>query len=151
MQPNAHDGMTIGQLAKRAEVSVETVRFYERRALLVRPPRPRSGYRRYGEAALRRLSFIRRAKRLGFTLSEIRELLELSTGTSAACAEVEETAERTIARIDAQITELLRMKAALGDLARSCLSGEGTAECPILEALEGIPESESSPPKQKKA
>lgn len=130
-------GLTIGRLAEEAGVSVETVRYYERRGLIRRPPRPRSGYRRYGKDAVRRLAFVRRAKALGFTLREIRDLLALRAGAGGACGDVEETAERTIGRIERQIDELGRMKSALAALSDACRRGEATGECPILEALEG--------------
>jgi MerR family mercuric resistance operon transcriptional regulator len=84
-------------------VSVETVRYYERRKLLPEPPRSESGYRSYPPDALRRLRFIRRAKEVGFTLGEIRELLELRTETEGQCRDGEEAAARAITRIDAQI------------------------------------------------
>ncbi|MFQ5747029.1 MAG: MerR family DNA-binding protein [Gemmatimonadota bacterium] len=129
-------GLTIGRLAAEAGVSVETVRFYERRGLIRRPPRPASGYRRYGEDVVRRLGFIRRAKDLGFSLREIAELLELRSGDGTACEDVEAAAERTIERIERQVAELTRMKSALAALAESCRRGEATGECPILDALE---------------
>ncbi|MEE9208105.1 MAG: MerR family DNA-binding protein [Gemmatimonadota bacterium] len=128
--------LTIGRLAERVGISVETIRYYERRRLLKQPTRPASGYRRYGEDAVRRLAFIRRAKALGFTLSEVQDLLELNTGSGSPCSEVEETTGRTVARIEEQIGQLTRIKKALGLLVAKCRSGEDPGECPILEALE---------------
>lgn len=132
----ALDTFTIGRLAAYSGVSVETIRFYERKTLLEQPPRPDAGYRRYGEDAVRRLDFIRRAKALGFTLGEIRELFELRVGSDEACANVEETAGRTIARIDGQIEDLTRMKEALAKLVDACGVAAASTSCPIIDALE---------------
>ncbi len=128
--------LTIGRLAERVGISVETTPYYERRRLLEQPARPASGYRCYGEDAVRRLAFIRRAKTLGFTLGEVQDLLELNTRSGSPCSEVEETAGRTIARIEEQIGELTRIKKALGSLVAKCRSGEDPGDCPILDALE---------------
>ena len=128
--------LTIGRLAERVGIPVETIRYYERRRLLEQPARPASGYRRYGEDAVRRLAFIRRAKTLGFTLGEVQDLLELNTKSGSSCSEVEETAGRTIARIEEQMGQLKRIKKALGLLVAKCRSGEDAGDCPILEALE---------------
>ena len=127
---------TIGQLAARTDVSVETIRFYERTGLLDQPPRPEAGYRRYPEDARRRLAFIRKAKALGFTLNEILELLALSTGSEASCGNVEETATVSIKRIEEQIRALSQMQRALGKLVAECRDGEPNGDCPIIRALE---------------
>jgi MerR family copper efflux transcriptional regulator len=127
--------LTIGQVARQADVGVETVRFYERRGLLEEPPRRRSGYREYGEDAVTRLRFIRRAKQLGFTLKEIKELLALRRDPSTPGADVKRRAEDKIADIDLKIRSLQRMKKALVKLTAAC-SGHGTsAECLLLDAL----------------
>lgn len=125
---------TIGRLAKAAGVGVETIRFYEREGLLDAPERTASGYRLYPPATAERLGFIRRAKDLGFSLAEIRELLQLAEPAGER-ARVKALAEHKIAEIDQRITELGRMRAALADLNRQC-SGHGPVEgCPIIEAL----------------
>lgn len=126
----------IGQLAARTDVSVETIRYYERVGLLNQPQRPDSGYRRYPEDARRRLSFIRKAKALGFTLSEIAELLALNMESEVACRSVEQTATRSIRRIKEQIRALTQMQRALGKLIAECRIGESNGECPIIRALE---------------
>lgn len=129
--------MTIGEMAKDAGVGVETVRFYERQGLLPEPPRRSSGYRQYSPEALRRLQFIRRTKELGFSLEEIRELLELRVNPRTSCAEVKRRAEGKVADIEGKMAELQRMRKALGRLASSC-SGKGpSSACPILDAMEG--------------
>ena len=129
--------VTIGEMAKSAGVGVETVRFYEREGLLPEPPRRPSGYRQYSLEAVHRLQFIRRTKELGFSLGEIRELLELRVNPRMSCAEVKQRAEAKIAGIEKKLAELQRMKKALGRLASAC-SGRGpTSTCPILDAMEG--------------
>src|SRR5438132_3311633 len=128
--------MTIGELARRAGVGVETVRFYERRGLLVEPARKESGYRQYGEDVVARLRFIRRAKELGFSLREIAELLALRVEPDTTCAAVRQRAEAKIADIETKIESLRRMKAALVKVTKQC-SGHGpTSGCPILDALD---------------
>ena len=127
--------LTIGQLARRADVGVETVRFYEREGLLKEPARRPSGYRQYDEGVVDRLRFIRRAKQLGFTLKEIKELLSLRIDPATTCADVKSRAEAKLDDIAAKIRTLQRMKRALVKLTKAC-SGRGAAsECPILESL----------------
>lgn len=128
--------LTIGQVAKNAGVGIETVRFYERQGLISEPPRKESGYRQYPEDVVARLRFIHRAKELGFSLKEIKELLALRLDPATTCAEVKSRATAKIADIEAKIETLQRMKKALVKLTKSC-SGRGpTSECPILDALE---------------
>ncbi len=128
--------LTIGQLAKQAGVGVETVRFYERKALLDRPPRTASGYRQYSQDVVRRIRFIRLAKELGFSLKEVAELLSLRVDPETTCAEVKAQAEDKIADIDAKLHDLQRMKETLVRLVTTC-SGRGPiSQCPILDALE---------------
>lgn len=128
--------MFIGELADASGVGVETVRFYEREGLLPEPPRTGGGYRVYDADAVRRVRFILRAKELGFTLAETKELLELRVTDPAACGDVEATARAKITDIEARIQELERIRAVLGDLVRACAANEQTGECPILDALE---------------
>ncbi len=128
--------LTIGQVAKQAEISIETIRFYERKGLIEEPPRRTSGYREYSPDAIARLVFIRRAKDLGFSLSEIADLLSLRVDADTTCADVKARAEEKIASIQDRIHSLQRMERALTDLASSCRGSEPASECPILEALE---------------
>lgn len=131
------DGLTIGRVARDAGLAIDTVRYYEREGLLQKPARTPSGYRQYSPDAVRRLQFIRQAKELGFTLSEIRGLLTLKVAPGKSCADVRAHAEAKIADVEQRIAQLGRMKRALAKLANAC-SGRGpTSECPILEALEG--------------
>jgi len=123
----------IGQLAKRAGVAVDTVRYYERNQLLVPAGRLASGYRRYGETELKRLRFIRRAKALGFSLEEIRALLSLSDERNVT--KIKRAAEAKLNDIDRRIAELERIGDGLRKLVAAC-PGHGRAEaCPILNAL----------------
>ena len=128
--------LTIGLVARRAGVGVETVRFYERQGLIEEPPRRLSGYREYGDDVVSRLGFIRRAKDLGFTLKEIKELLSLRRDPATPAADVKRRAEAKIADIETKIHTLQKMKKALVKLTSACCAHETTAECPLLHALD---------------
>ncbi len=132
--------MFIGELADASGVGVETVRFYEREGLLPEPPRTGGGYRVYDADAVRRVRFILRAKELGFTLAETKELLELRVADPDACGEVEATARAKIADVEGRIRELERIRAVLSDLVRACAANEQTGECSILDSLADEPE-----------
>lgn len=128
--------LSIGKLAEQAQVNVQTIRYYERRGLLRDPERTASNYRVYGGETLRRVRFIRRAQELGFTLSEIKELLELRASPRSCCADVRERSEAKMRDIDEKVRTLQAMRKALARLVRAC-SGRGpVTECPILESLE---------------
>ena len=128
--------LTIGELAKRSGVGLETVRFYERKGLIEDPPRTGSGYRQYPEDVVARIQFIKRCKELGFSLKEISELLSLRVDPDTTCADVRRQTELKLAYVEEKIRALRRIKAALDKLVASC-SGRGpTSECPIMEALE---------------
>jgi len=127
--------LTIGQLAKKAQVNIETVRYYERRGLLPEPPRKDSGYRQYSENDVSRLLFIKRAQTLGFTLKEILELLSLRVDPNTTCGDVKRRAEAKIADIEEKTLALKKMKKALTKLAATCKGRGPTSECPILEML----------------
>lgn len=127
--------MLIGELAFRAGVNVQTVRYYERRGLLREPKRTSSGYRHYPAESLERLQFIKRAQELGFTLEEIGELLDLRVEDPASCSVVAERTRSKLADVRRKIRELQRMETALKDLGSACLTRTPTAECPILESL----------------
>ena len=130
--------LTIGRVARRAGVGVETVRFYQRRGLIDEPPRRLSGYREYSDEVVARLGFIRRAKELGFTLNEIKELLALRLDPQTPAAEVRQRAEVKIAAIEAKIRSLQTMKNALAELTSACSCQGTSAECPLLHALDEI-------------
>jgi len=127
----------IGQLAKRAGVAIDTVRYYERNGLLLPAGRLASGYRRYGEPELKRLRFIRRAKALGFSLDDVRELLTLSD--SEDVAQIKRTAQAKLGDVERRLAELERIRAGLQTLITAC-PGHGRADtCPILNALDQEP------------
>jgi MerR family mercuric resistance operon transcriptional regulator len=128
--------LTIGQVARSAGVGIETVRFYEREGLLQKPARKESGYRQYENGVVDRLRFIRRAKELGFSLKEIKELLALRVDPATTCAEVRKRAESKIADVEKKIEDLQRIKQALKKLTAACRGIGPISECPILEALE---------------
>jgi len=128
--------LTIGQLAKKTEVNVETVRFYERRGLMPKPLRRESGYRQYSDDDIARLRFIRRAKELGFSLKEILELLSLRVDPDTTCGDVKRRAKAKIADIELKIRTLQGMKRALAKLVTLCRGRGPSSECPILETLD---------------
>lgn len=128
--------MTRSEVAERAGVGRETVRYYEERGLIPNPPRSAAGYRKYGESYIERIRFIGRAQELGFTLKEIKNLLELRAGPEADCSEVKDRAETKLRNVKEKIRDLKRIEKALTILADSC-RGEGpTSECPILDAMQ---------------
>lgn len=129
-------GMLIGALANATGVGVETIRFYEREGLLPQPPRGTTGYRRYDANAARRVRFILKAKELGFTLAETKELLDLRVVDSAACDDVTAKAQQKIEAVESRIQELKRVHSALQRLVQACATKESTSDCPILEALD---------------
>ena len=138
-------GMTIGGLAEETGVHFETIRYYQRLGLMPTPPRPRGSVRRYTRDAVERLRFIRRAQGLGFSLDEVKLLLELATGEH--CAETRTLAQRKLRIVEDKIAELRRIEAALQKLVRACGSGSRGHGCPIIENLSSArrPERTDSP------
>ena len=129
--------LTISRLAQSSGVGIDTVRYYERNGLLPEPPRRASGYRAYRDEDVQRLRFIRRAKQLGFSLEEIRGLLQLSQQNEQGVPGVHATAAARLAELNARIAELERVRDGLRQLVQAC-PGHGTPhECPILKALSG--------------
>jgi MerR family mercuric resistance operon transcriptional regulator len=112
------------------------VRFYERQGLLEKPPRKGSGYRQYPPEAILRLRFIKKAKEVGFSLKEIKELLSLRLDATATCEDVKSRAEAKILDIEQKIQGLQKMKQALTDLTAACSEDGPVSECPILQMLE---------------
>jgi MerR family mercuric resistance operon transcriptional regulator len=130
--------MKIGELAHHAGVNVQTVRYYERRNLLPEPDRTRSGYREYDQHDLLRLRFILRAKELGFTLSEIEELLALRVDPTRTADDVRARALEKIAATDRKIRDLKRIRAALHHLVDSCEAHGPVAQCALIHAIETV-------------
>jgi len=126
---------TIGNLATLAGVGVETVRFYEREGLIAKPPRTESGYRQYPQEAVARVLFTKRAKELGFTLKEIKELLSLRVDPKTDCCEVIKRAKEKVADIKQKIADLEKMEGALKKLTAACKGKGPITECAILEYL----------------
>ncbi len=127
--------LTIGQVARQCGVGVETIRFYEREGLITQPSRPEFGFRKYPPDAVRWVRFIQRAKALGFSLREIKDLLSLRVDSATTCDAVKGRAEAKIADIEKKIVHLQEMKRALVKLTVACRGKRPTSECPILEAL----------------
>ncbi|SDZ89691.1 Zn(II)-responsive transcriptional regulator/Cu(I)-responsive transcriptional regulator,TIGR02044 [Desulfuromusa kysingii] len=139
------DGLTIGKVAKAAGLGIETVRFYEREGLIKPLARSASNYRLYTDEGIVRLRFIKRAKALGFTLREIKELLFLRADPDATKGDVKTQIEEKILDINARIKDLQKIQQTLKTL-DSCCDGHGsTADCPILAALEGTGELDKAP------
>ena len=129
------DNLPIGELSKRSGVNTETIRYNERIKILPVPPRTASGRRIYGEADLRILVFIRRARELGFSLDEVRALLRLGAPKTATCVEVKEIAARHLQDIRAKMTDLAKLERLLAKTIARC-SGDRVPECPVLDILD---------------
>lgn len=127
--------MRIGQLAKLADVPIDTVRYYERHGILPAPAREGSGYRRYEPHDVRRLHFVRRAKALGFTLGEIQELLALSAGRHGDVAGIKAVASAKLTDVERRLAELTRIRDGLRTLVQTCPGHGEMDRCPILAAL----------------
>ncbi|MBU4264141.1 MAG: heavy metal-responsive transcriptional regulator [Proteobacteria bacterium] len=128
-------GLTIGKLAREAGLGIETVRFYERQGLIAPPPRTDSNYRLFPQDEVARLRFIKRAKALGFTLNEIKELLALRHDPQTTRADIKQRTLVKIEDVDRKISDLTRIKKALEHLASECDGLGPLAGCPILAAL----------------
>ena len=131
--------MTIGALSKAGGVGVETVRYYQRRGLLAEPERPRGGVRRYSADTLARLSFIRRAQDVGFTLDEVKTLLTL--GETPNCRGARTLAAQKLEVVEARLRDLQRVRRALAELIERCDAGR-EQRCPIIESLGRDPKAE---------
>ena len=130
------NSITIGHVAKRTGISIEAIRFYERKGLIDAPARKDSGYRQFAEDHIQRLLFIQQAKSLGFSLMEIKELLSIKEDPETSSRDVKSLAKTKLQSIEEKIKILQRMKKTLKALVDSC-SGEGPKrDCPILEALD---------------
>ncbi len=128
--------MTIGKVARAAGVGVETIRFYERKGLIARPPRPRqSGFRDYPPETVARIRFIRRAQRIGFSLREIEELLSLRADPDSDCQHVRARAAVKLDEVERKMAELARLRTALEDLIAACPGRGPVHQCTILETL----------------
>lgn len=129
--------MNIGQLSRRTGVPIDTVRYYEKQRLLPPPTRSASGYRHYEADDVLRLNFIRRAKVLGFTLDEIRDLLALSSARDCDMAAIRAAAADKLADVERRLAELTRMRDGLRTLVEACPGHGALDQCPIVSALGG--------------
>lgn len=130
------NSLKTGELAKQAGVNVETLRFYEREGLLAEPPRRASGYREYPPDTVQRIRFIQRAKELGFTLREIKGLLELRVDPDTTCADLKVQAAEKIVDVKQKISDLKKIERALNKLMNTCRGTGPIDVCPILQHLE---------------
>lgn len=127
----------VGEIAEKIGVNVETLRYYEKIKIMPKPKRKESRYRFYDAMDLRRLLFIKRAKELGVTLKEIKELLNLKIESTATCGDVKHLAEHKLTDIEERIKDLKNIKGALVKMINQCICEEvSTEECPILEVIE---------------
>ena len=126
--------LSIGALSRRTGVNIETIRFYERIGILAKPPRSAAGHRIYGQAQLMRLGFVRRSRELGFSLDEVRRLLQLVDGGRYTCAEVKAITLDHLAEIRRKIADLRRLEHTLASVASRCRGGK-VPDCPVIEAL----------------
>jgi MerR family transcriptional regulator, mercuric resistance operon regulatory protein len=127
--------ITIGQLARAAAVNLETVRYYERIGLMPQPGRTGSGHRSYDEKHVRQLSFIRRARELGFSIEDIRTLLMLAAPTQRSCAEVKEIACAHLISVQTKLADLAKLENILATTVAQC-SGDDSPACPVLDILD---------------
>ena len=139
--------MTIGRLARKAGVGVETIRFYERKGLIEQPRRPHNGgYRAYPEETAHRIRFIRQAQELGFSLREVQDLLSLRADPKSDSADVRARAAAKLAEVTRKITELERIRGALEDLIAACPGRGALRNCSIMETLRAGEETCESGP-----
>lgn len=132
--PRGRASLAIGALSESTGVNIETIRYYERIQLLPVPPRTAGNQRIYEPAHRQRLTFIRRARELGFAIEDIRALLTLVDRHTVTCGEVQGIAERQLAAVRAKMSDLKRLERALKDMTASCVGGL-VPDCPIVETL----------------
>jgi MerR family copper efflux transcriptional regulator len=130
------EALTISRLARLGGVNLETIRYYEREGLLQKPPRTPAGYRMFPTDTARRVRFIKRAQKLGFSLTEIRELLELRIKPGTKRGDIRARAEAKVADIEQKIQTLEAMKKALRNMTERCDDCGPLSDCPILESLD---------------
>ncbi|MBW2249781.1 MAG: MerR family transcriptional regulator [Deltaproteobacteria bacterium] len=127
--------LTIGQLAKKANVNLETIRYYERRGLLPKPPRNKIGHRQYSLEEVKRTEFIKRCQALGFSLKEVSELLSLKVISGTTCGDIKARVETKIADVEKRIVDLEKIREALLRMSSKCTGKGPVGLCPILEEL----------------
>ncbi|MEE9877467.1 MAG: MerR family transcriptional regulator [Stenotrophomonas sp.] len=135
---------TIGQLARHTGTKAETIRYYEKIGLLEEPQRSEGNYRHYGEQARRRLSFVRRARELGFSIEQIRELITFGEQREHECSSVDDVVKAHIAEIKRKVVDLLALQTELQRMLGNCPGGR-VADCRVLEALQPATSTEAKP------
>jgi len=135
LKNSLENSLTIGAFAQAAGVNVETIRFYQRKGLLLEPDKPLGSIRRYGSNDVARVRFVKSAQQLGFSLNEIAELLQLQDG--AHCNEARALAEHKLIGVRQKLAELARMETALATLVRQCCVTDADVACPLIAALNG--------------
>lgn len=131
--------MLIGELAERAGVPIQTIRYYERRGLIAEPPRRSGGFREFSPEYIDRIRFIKRAQELGFTLREVEDLLDLRVDPETSCAEIKGETEEKLKNVKEKIRDLERIRDSLSRLIDECQGTGPTSECPILDAMKESP------------
>lgn len=131
---NPQAGYSIGQVAERTGVNLETIRYYERIGLMPAPPRTQGGRRVYDRTHLKRLGFVRRSRQLGFSIEEVRTLLRLVDGGNYTCAEVRDITLEHSVEVRRKIADLRRLDRSLREMAAKC-TGDTVPECPIVDVL----------------
>ena len=140
MTESQESGLSIGQVAKAAQVHVETVRFYERKGLICQPLKPYFGIRRYPREIVQRIRFIKHAQSLGFTLNEAREMLALQVDDPSACVEAQHRAERKLAAVHEKSVALRKLESMLQEMIKTCGQRSSAHKlCPILHVMGGNP------------
>ncbi|PAU77060.1 Hg(II)-responsive transcriptional regulator [Halovibrio salipaludis] len=133
--PDKANVLTIGELAKATNIHVETIRYYQRRGLVREPERPPGGIRRYGSADIERLTFVKTAQHLGFSLDEVSDLLQLEDG--AHCREASALAEHKLQDVRGKIDRLQRIEKVLSEMVSRCHAQQGNVTCPLIASLHG--------------
>ncbi len=134
MRNPSHFPIGIGELSRTTRCKIETIRYYEQRQLMPKPPRTDGGHRLYSAEMVGRLHFIRRSRELGFSMLEIRQLLSLVDGKQISCEQVKLIALEHLRDIRSKISDLRKMQGTLNALAEQC-SGDDVPDCPIIDAL----------------
>ncbi|NIR30897.1 MAG: helix-turn-helix domain-containing protein [Gammaproteobacteria bacterium] len=132
--PSGKGRFSIGALSGRSGVNVETIRYYERTGLLPNPPRTEGGHRLYGVEQLKRLAFIRRSRELGFSIEEIRALLDLVDSGDYACGQVKSMTDRHLESVRSKMADLRKLEKTLANVSAQCAGG-AVPECPIIDTL----------------
>jgi MerR family transcriptional regulator, mercuric resistance operon regulatory protein len=129
--------MTRGELSRKTGCNAETIRYYEKIGIMPEPARSASGYRQYDAAYERRLGFVMRGRELGFTMEDLKSLLDLIDRRAVSCAEVEKLARAHLQSVRDKIRDLKRMESALSSTVRAC-SGNDVPQCPLIDTLFGV-------------